>query len=211
MSRLFILIAFLITGTTFLSGCKKEEAKTPKTLTLQPSNNSKEGHTDTYTNMGGTGDTEMFIGSWTIGGQVNWRQLLTFDFSQIPSNSTILSAELHLYAMPDPHGGDGVNAHSGIANACYIERVTGAWNFTAMTWANHPTTIATNRAVIPQSISASEDAIVDVSALVKDMLANGNYGFKLTLQNEVYYNLRQYASSYHSNAALHPKLMITYQ
>lgn len=183
-----------------------------QTLTLQPANNPNEGHVDSYTNTAGTSDTEIPVGAWTVlGNPINWRELLSFDISQIPANATILSANLYLYAMPNPHGGDMINAHSGTANACYIERVVANWTFTGMNWANQPATTAANRVVITQSTSAFQDNTIDVKALLEDILTNGNYGFEIRMQNETIYNVRQYASSYHSNAALHPKLVITYQ
>lgn len=182
-----------------------------QTLTLQPANNPNEGHVDSYTNVAGI-DTEIPVGSWTIlGNPVNYRELLKFDLSQIPANAAVLSANLYLYAMPNPHGGDAANAHSGTANACYIERVLANWTFIGMTWANQPATTTVNRTVIPQSTSAFQDNTIDVKSLLQDMLANGNYGFEIRMQNETFYNIRQYASSYHSNATLHPKLVITYQ
>ena len=183
-----------------------------QTLTLQPNNNPYDGHVDSYYNLGGAGDTEMPIGTWTGSGTVfSTRQFMKFDFSQIPSNSTIVSATLYLYAMPNPHGGDMVNAHYGTDNACYIERIPSDWSFTNMTWENQPSAVASNRALIPQSTSGFENNTVNVTALISDMLTNGNYGFKFTLKNEVYYNIRQWASSYYSDANLHPKLVIVYQ
>lgn len=183
-----------------------------QTLTLQPSSNPYDGHVDSYYNIGGAGDTEMPVGTWTGNSTVfSTRQFMKFDFSQIPSSSTITSATLYLYAMPNPHGGDMVSAHYGTDNACYIERIPSDWNFTNMTWANQPLAVATNRALIPQSTSAFENSAVDVKVLIADMLTNGNYGFKFTMKNEVYYNIRQWASSYYSDASLHPKLVITYQ
>ena len=183
-----------------------------QTLTLQPSNNPYDGHVDGYYNLGGAGDTEMPVGTWTGSGTVfSTRQFMKFDFGQIPSNSTIVNATLYLYAMPNPHGGDMVSAHYGTDNACYVERIPSAWSFTNMTWANQPLSVSTNRVLIPQSTSAFENNTVDVTALVSDMLTNGNYGFKFTLKNEVIYNIRQWASSYYSDANLHPKLVITYQ
>lgn len=182
-----------------------------QTLTLQPSDNPNEGHVDTYYNIGGTTDTEIPIGAWTFGSQIIWRELIKFDMSAIPANATIVSANLFLYAMPNPHGGDFLNAHSGTANACFVERVLANWSFTGMTWANQPATTTTNRAIIPQSTSSFQDNTIDVKGMVQDMLTNGNYGFKIRMQNEVFDNIRQYASSYHSNASLHPKLVIVYQ
>ncbi|MEP6675264.1 MAG: DNRLRE domain-containing protein [Ferruginibacter sp.] len=183
-----------------------------QTLTLQPSNNPGDGHTDSYNNIGGSGDTKIMMGEWTVSGTpIYFRSFLKFDLSGLPPTANIQSATLYLYAMPNPHGGDMLNAHSGAANASWVERIPAAWTFTGMTWANQPASTATNRVAIPQSVSSFDDNVMNVTALVKDMQTSGNYGFKFTMQNETVYNFRQYASSFHSNASLHPKLVITYQ
>jgi len=183
-----------------------------KTLTIQPANNPNDTHTDSYNVTGGAGDTEIEIGTWTINGTAaSWRTFIKFDQSQLPANATVLNATLSLYAMPVPHGGDLVSAHFGTDNSFYVERITGNWNPAAFTWNNQPVSTALNRVIVPQSGSAFENSTIDVTSILQDMQANANYGFAFRLQNEAYYNIRQYASSFHSNAALHPKLVITYQ
>ncbi len=183
-----------------------------QTVTIESSNNASEGHVDNYNNIGGTGDTEIPIGSWTVmGSPINWREFIKFDLSQVPANANMLSAGLYLYAMPNPHGGNFIDAQSGTANSFYVERLPADWTFTGMTWANQPATTANNRIIVPQSNSAIEDNIINVTTLVKDMQTYGNFGFAFRLQNEAIYNIRQYASSYYSNASLHPKLVITFE
>lgn len=183
-----------------------------QTLTIQPANNPNDTHIDSYNLVGGAGDTEIEIASWTISGTpTNWRSYVKFDQSQVPANATIVSATLYLYTTPAPHRVDPNNAHSGTANAFYVERITSSWSPTALHWNTKPATTATNRVSMPQSTSSTENATIDVTAIVRDMQVNGNYGFAFRLQNEVYYNARQYASSYYSNTALHPKLVIVYQ
>jgi hypothetical protein len=49
-------------------------------------------------------------------------------------------------------------------------------------WNNQPTTVTTNQVLVPQSVSAFQDEVIDVTALVKDMQANGNNGFFMRLQ-----------------------------
>ncbi len=209
--QLMVIDSAGLTGIDTVSWLVK--APVQQTITLQPANNPNGGHVDSYYNQGGTGDTELPIGTWTISGTTfSWRSFLKFDFGQIPANATILDAKLYLYAMPNPHGGDLINAHSGPANAYYIERITTTnWTFNGMTWANQPASTAANRVLVPQSSSSFQDDVIDVKALVQDMVTNGNYGFKFRMQNEAIYNCRQYASSYHISATLHPKLMITYK
>lgn len=178
-------------------------------LTIQPAHNPNDTHIDSYNGVGGAGDDEVDIGTWTINGTTtSWRSYIKFDQSQLPVNATIVSATLYLYSMPVPHV--TTNAQAGPANAFFIERITTNWS-PILNWNNLPPTNAVNRVTIPQSISANENAVINVTTILQDMQVNGNYGFALRLVNEAVYNFRQYASSAHSNAALHPKLVITYQ
>lgn len=183
-----------------------------QTITIQPSNNPNEGHVDSYNVAGGGGDTELQMGSWTIfGNATNWRSYLKFDQSALPAGATIVSATLYLYAMPTPHSANTSNAMNGTANAIYIERITGGWTAASLNFSSLPPTTATNRASAPQTSSAFENATINVTAMVQDMQTTGNYGFGFKLQNETIYNFRAYASSFYSDASLHPKLVITYQ
>lgn len=182
-----------------------------KTITLNPSNNPLEGHVDSYNVTGGGGDSELEIGTWTIfGNSTNWRSYLKFDQSAIPTGSTIKSATLYLYAMPEPHSFNTSTAMNGSANAMYVERITAAWSASGLTFASLPLTTSTNRILVPQTVSNFEDATIDVTYLVQDMQTEGNFGFGLRLQNEAVYNGRAYASSFYSDAEKHPKLVITY-
>jgi len=47
--------------------------------------------------------------------------------------------------------------------------------------------------------------------MVKDMLAQGNNGFFMQLQNETTYNSRQYCSSFYSESSKRPKLVLQYK
>jgi hypothetical protein len=183
------------------------------TLTISPDNNSFEGHIDSYANSWNGGDTQFDITAWTANGSPeNQRACLKFDFSLLPSNAVVDSAILYLYAMPNPHGGNGVDANFGPANAGFIQRITSTWLVTnpPYTWTNQPSTTTVNQVTIPQSTSSFSNTIANVSDLVKDMLINGSNGFFMKLQNEVTYNIRQFASSFNSDAGKHPKLIIYY-
>jgi hypothetical protein len=181
-----------------------------QTLIIQPANNPFDTHVDSYNVTGGIStDMSLIIQSWTIfGTPTNWRSFVKFDQSQIPANAVIDSAMLYLYATPVPL--TGTDAHSGTANGFYVERITTPNWAAALNWNSQPASTTTNRAVVPQSASAFENSIINVTNMIQDMQANGNDGFKFRLQNEVFYNTRQYASSYHTNAALRPKLIVKY-
>ena len=145
----------------------------------------------------------------------NQRVCLKLDFSALPSNAIIDSAILYLYAMPNPHGGNGVDANFGSANSGFIQRITSAWPGTnpPYTWNTQPSVTSVNQAIIPQSTSSFQDNTnIDVTNLVKDMLINGNNGFFMQLQSETIYNFRQYCSSFFStDGSKHPKLVVQFK
>jgi hypothetical protein len=188
------------------------QAPEAHTLVLQPANNATEAYAYSYIpTVPQIGNTEIPIGSWTVNSTpVNYRAYLKMDYT-VPANATINSAKLSLYAMPHPIGSNNVDAHFGTDNAFSIQRITSAWTASTTTWNSQPSATTTNQVVVPTSTSATQDAIdIDVTQLVKDMQQNDNYGFSMRLLTENYYNIRQYASSYNSDATKRPKLVIQY-
>lgn len=183
------------------------------TLTLQPTNNPKESSVYSLVpNGSGVGTPQIAIGTWTAdGAPVTLRTYLMFDYN-IPSNSTILSAKLSLYANPTPAAGNFVDAHYGTSNSFIIQRVTSSWSSASISWNNQPSTTNTNQLVVPNSTSSFQNNVdIDVTQLVKDMQQNGNNGFGMRLVSETLYNIRQYISSYNnSDVTKHPKLVIQY-
>lgn len=183
------------------------------TLEISPTNNPFEGHIDSYLGSWNGGDTQFDITAWTANGNLELqRACIKFNFSTIPTNAIIDSAILYLYAMPNPHGGNGVDANYGPQNSGFIQRITSSWPTSnpPFSWNNQPEVTTDNQVVIPQATSSFSNTIADVTLLVRDMLTNGNNGFFMKLQNESTYNIRQYASSFHPNSTKHPKLIIYY-
>lgn len=187
-----------------------------QTVTLQPGNNTNEA-TLTWTNSGNTTGAnfvlqELLAMAWTTGGELFiGRGLFKFDLSAIPANATILSARLSLYSTPNPLNGNQVDANLGTNNAMYIERISTNWNAT-LNWPNQPFgDVSTQLSVAHTNLSTLDLIDVNVTNLVIPMITGNNYGFKIRLQNEVFYNLRNFCSSKHANTAKRPKLVITYQ
>ncbi|MEO5889074.1 MAG: DNRLRE domain-containing protein [Ferruginibacter sp.] len=182
------------------------------TITLKPTNNLYEGFVDSDYPVGFTTDTQIDMAAWTSNGnKLVQRTFIKFDYSGIPPGATIDSAKLYLYAVTGPHGGNGIDAHFGTGNACYIKRITSTWTLpNPFTWSNQPISTATNQVIIPQSTNAFENSVINVTDLVKDMQINGNNGFAIVLQNETIYNIRQYASSNNADVTKHPALVISY-
>lgn len=187
-----------------------------QTLTLQPGNNTNEA-TLTWTNSGSTTGAnfnlqELLAMGWTTGGELYiGRGIFKFDLSAIPVNATILSAKLSLFSNPNPLNGNQVDANFGTNNAMFIERVTANWGST-LNWPNQPFGDAATQLSVAHTNQSTFDLIdVDVTSLVLPMITGNNYGFKIRLQNEVNYNLRNFCSSKHANTGKRPKLVITYQ
>ena len=183
------------------------------TLTLQPTANTSELN---FAVIGSTSvcaqDIDLDAGAWTNGGAPFYiRGATKFDLSSIPAGSTILSAKLSLFSNPTPINGDLVNANTGSNNSFWIRRLTSSWSATTP-WALQPPTESGTQLLLPHTSLSTLDMIdMDVKNIVVSMMANGNYGFMMGLQSETAYNIRQFASSRHSNAAKHPKLVIVYQ
>lgn len=182
-------------------------------IVISPTNNPTEGQINVaLPNAWFAPVNQFLIEAWTSGGNpFTVRECVKFDYSAIPFGSVIDSAKLYLYADPTPANGNMIDAMFGSSNSCYVQRITTPWvGPTPFTWNSPPAFTTTNQAIIPQSTSSFENSVVDVTALVKDMLTNGNNGFYIKLVNEVTYNSRQYLSSSSSDPTKHPKLIIKY-
>lgn len=186
-----------------------------QTLTLQPANNPNERFILGNTVGFNSGDfaPEFSAVAWTIGGiPVTGRGLFKFDLSGIPAGATILTAKLTLYSNPTPLNGDLINANSGTNNAFYIRRITANWVPASTAWLNQPATTGTDQVSIPHTAQSLLDLVdIDVKNLVSAMYTGTNYGFMINLQNESFYNMRNFCSSRYADATKYPKLVITYQ
>ena len=144
---------------------------------------------------------------WTEGGLARRiRGILNFDFTQIPQGAQILEAKLYL---------SGVNAswysHVSDSDSCWLERITTPYDAT-VTYNTMPSTTTLNRVLILPKNPAQPDINLNVTNLVKDMLANpsAGYGIMLKLHKEEQYRARVFASAKDPDPARHPRLEVTY-
>lgn len=187
------------------------------TLTLQPAHNPTEASIAWSTSGNQTGTNfnlqEIPVFAWTHTGELFLgREVLKFDLSSIPASAEIISAKLSLYSVPNPLNGNQTTANFGSSNAMFIERILTNWN-AGLTWANQPSGDIASQILIPHTNASFLDLVdVDVKSLVAPMVSgNSNYGFKLRLQNEAIYNIRNFCSSWHTDASKHPKLVVSYR
>jgi hypothetical protein len=186
-----------------------------QTLTLSPTNNPYE------TNIGILGSQDLSnhvsieepLSAWTIQGvPVVVRNLLKFDLSSIPANSTIVSADLIMYSDTIPMNGDLIHANFGNDNSVLVQQVATSWDPTNVGWYNQPVAFTANQVVIPSTTQPFLNVDVNVKDMVSSMVStNSNFGFKLSLVNEVQYTSRIFCSSYYPDASRHPKLIVKYQ
>jgi hypothetical protein len=185
------------------------------TLTLQPANNPGETNVGIWNGADYSNHTsiEEPLSAWTKNSiPVTIRNLLKFDLSSIPANATIVSANLQLYSDTIPMNGDLIHANYGTDNSVLIQQVASSWDPTTVTWFNQPAGLTANQVVLPGTTQSFLNVNINVKAIVASMVStNANYGFKLSLQNEVIFTSRIFCSSYYSDATRHPRLVITYQ
>jgi hypothetical protein len=188
-----------------------------KTLTLQPANNPNEYNliVENGVNLTGAVNYDLPVETWTRNGLLFIvRSLIKFDLSTIPSNATIVSANLYLYSYPAPtNNGNGTDANFGTNNSMFLQQVTSNWSTSTASWTNQPTVNTTNQLSIATTSQSMLDLNLDVTAMISSMVSgNANYGFMLRLQNESTYNSRIFVASHHpSLPAKYPKLVVVYK
>lgn len=213
------LFQFMVIGKNGLSGIDTVgvivKPAQIQTLNLAPANNPNEIALSLLGNQDISNKTsiEEPLAAWTINGvALTNRNLLKFDLSSIPANSTILSANLYLYSDTIPKNGDLIHANYGNDDSFVIQQVASSWDPGTVSWFNQPDGLTANQIVVPNTTQPFLNANIDVKTLVAAMVNNNaNYGFKLSLVNEVEYTSRIFCSSYYSDASRHPRLVITYK
>jgi hypothetical protein len=131
-----------------------------------------------------------------------------FSFTGLPSNITIISAQLSLFSNPTPLFGNQTDANGGTDNSIFIQRIADPWDMTS-NWFTQPATSTVNQVSIPHSSLPSLDLVgVDVTGLVNDMLSGTNHGFMIRLQTEAGDNTRFFCGSRYADATKHPGLKI---
>ena len=166
------------------------------------------------TNYGSS--SQLLAMAWTfngIGGTTGFlRTFIDFtDLQSIPQGTTVTYAYLSLYGVPTS-GANDLGSYG--SNACYVQRVTSAWDESTVTWNNQPSTTTINQVTLPGSNGVQWNYHVidlNITTLLQDIInlpPAQRYGFCVRLQSEVYYRSMLFTSSENTDAARHPKLRI---
>jgi hypothetical protein len=191
-------------------------------LTLQPGpTDGKDAETSSYNfNTPNPDGIYTNLYAWTIDGVENVkRYYVGFDLSSIPTNAIVDSAFLSLYfsqAFVDGPQGVYYNGHMALVgdNAFYINRITGAWTESGITWSNQPSFSTANQvSIAPFTNYRQSYPKMNVKNLVADMVANpsSSHGFMLRHQIESPYKITIFATSDETNSALRPKIQVHYR
>jgi len=155
---------------------------------------------------------ELSISEWTVGGAAyHTAAYIRFDsLRKIPTTATVVSAKLYLYtpysSASTPQGNSG-------DNASYVDRVTGIWDESTLTYNNQPTHTTVGQAILPASTSTwGYSPVVDVTEMVSVFVAhpNKNHGFFISLITQQIYRSLIFSSS-EADKSLRPKLVVSYE
>ncbi len=207
--QLLLVVLFMGFG---LVQCKKNKGPTIRIVTLQPQAEDGKDATIFSARPDQTGESLIVLrADVNDTGLVTTveRGLIEFDLSFISDNAEIMLAELSLYYYDpanEPH-------HSTTGpNVAFIQRITESWKENTVTWNNQPASTATKQFLIHDTTEPFEDLLdMDVTELITEILANRDqsHGMLIRLEVEEGNKGLYLASSDHTDANLHPKLVLT--
>jgi hypothetical protein len=178
---------------------------------LQPDgSDGKDAHFDN--NIPNTPDNNYPVinaGYNTVGGNPTLsHNLLQFNFSQIPTGATVVSATLSLWHST-------LVAHStSNQNEELLAKVTQAWTESTVTWNNQPTFSSTDTIHIGTTNIGDDKPNINITSFVQDWVNNpsANYGMCMHLVDEpgALGRFQSYASSDDADSTVRPKLVVVW-
>ena len=160
------------------------------------------------------GASDLTAYAWTCDGDLcNGRGFFKIGLEEIPTGSMINSAELYLFANTTTGIGFGGSEPQTGNNDANVYRVIEDWDDATLTWAEQPEITIENTLIIEESTDPIQDYVLDATAMIQDMVDDpaSSFGFTIRLQDESdFYSSLIFASSFHFNEDLHPKLIINY-
>lgn len=190
------LIPLLATAQTTVTIVGTPEMEDAAIGDFTPTTNYKD-HDNILVNAGTNGGTPTII-----------RTLFKFDLDTLPANAVIQSATLDLYHRQTNLG----FKHEG-ANESVIQKVTGMWTESTVTWVNRPAIDTTGQVFLAQTTSPTENKLnIDITEMAKADWADypNNTGFMISLVDESPFKRQTYSSMDNPDPTKRPRLTITY-
>ena len=187
------------------------------TIVLQPGTSGKDATVSSKTsdinrNFGTTPDFAAIAWfDYNTNEAYNFRSLIDFDLSSIPSFATITNAKISLFHNATSAINSGQNACCGSFSV--LQKITSPWDENTVTWSTLPSSSTINQVVFPAISTTNQDFTnIDVTAMIQDRKNNpsSNFGMMFKLLFELYFDDILLASSDHPDATLHPKLEVTF-
>ncbi|NQV02507.1 MAG: T9SS type A sorting domain-containing protein [Bacteroidia bacterium] len=154
-------------------------------------------------------DMDFIANAWTAQGNFFiQRSLIQFDLTPIPDSAIVIEATLSLFTnLNSGH----YQLDSG-QNASYFLRILEPWSEFDVTWNSQPQANMNNPVIVPESISNTQDYILDVTAHTQEMVSipDSNFGWLFRLQIETTYRALVFASSDNAVLEWRPKLTVTF-
>ncbi|MFY0644895.1 MAG: DNRLRE domain-containing protein [Bacteroidia bacterium] len=224
MNRIKPITILIVLTVVSLGSCKdKADAYVEHTVTFQPPGDVGKDAL-LWTELpdrtdGNSTRISLMAGSWYSQGFDTGlrRSMLEFDLNSIPQDAEIVSAKLTLYnytRVGQPQKDDKHIYYLNGGNEFYIERITKYWEEDNVTWNNQPSSTTNGRVLVASTSSEREDKEdIDLTEMVRYWLLHPseNHGIMLKLLNETTERSAQFASSDHSDPAVHPKLVVVYK
>jgi len=183
-------------------------------IVLQPDAEfGKDAYTHSYYPQANiSSDSILQLVAWSISGSTaKLRSYIDFKIPNVGDEYRIDTAMLSLYEAHAEQTATQGHSHASGSNEFYIKRVTSPWNDKTITWGNQPAVTTVNQVLVPGDTISTQDFVdINVTSLVRDIVADSIYGggFMLQLKNEQPYRTIMLASSNHSNPLKRPKLVI---
>ncbi len=165
---------------------------------------------------------ELSGGTWTASGtSYSIRSLIAFDLSALPADAADVVGHLDLYAETTARlYGQGIYnneppGHSTLTapNAFRLRRTLDPWDEATVTWNTQPSADPASSVWQPSSNAPDQDYLqIDVTPPIVDAIAAGATEVSLRLHQdvEVEYGEVTFATSDHTDPALHPVLTLDY-
>lgn len=169
---------------------------------------------DYYPAQNNPNEIEYCTGAWTINGTpVIWRDFFRFTLPCELNQMHVDHASLSLYYATQNNFGNTPHSNLTHSDESVVQRVTGPWAESTVSWSNQPGTSSADQVVIPQSVTGTDDYLnLDVTAMVQVMIdyPDSAFGFLVKAIDETPYARMFFASGDNPDATKHPKLEICY-